>query len=295
MESVGYALGPSFQKVLETESLSGTRSCRSVVSLREPPSAFAQSSYQMHPTSVDGILQACGPALWNGNRTNINAVIIPANIDDIVICTQPKTTSTGMAVVSSNHTGIGDPNETKNYTVDVSVYDNDTGLLLFQVSRLRTSILNTSAVSHINPTYCSLNWKPDLTFMSPEALATLLGHRVAKAGSNWAAINEAIDLVAFKTPNMNVFEGVLLPDDPTSVWLDDISETPGVRTACESFHFAHVDAKVILTAQSKYERSKYADFSVKDLSSASFKESMVEVEFELVIIRMVRYLDISTC
>ena len=117
MEDVGYALGPAFQKLLEAESLSGTRNCRSIVSLREPPSAFAQSNYQMHPTSVDGILQTCGPALWNGNRTNMNAVIIPANIDDIVICPQPNSTTTGMAVVSSSYTGLGDPNETKNYTV----------------------------------------------------------------------------------------------------------------------------------------------------------------------------------
>lgn len=102
----------------------------------------------MHPISVDGILQACGPALWNGNRTNMNAVIIPANIDDIVICPRPNSTTTSTAVVSSSYTGLGDPNETKNFTVNVNVYDIDTGLLLFQLSKLRTSILNTRAVSH---------------------------------------------------------------------------------------------------------------------------------------------------
>ena len=78
----------------------------------------------------------------------MNAVIIPANIDDIVICPRPNSTTTGTAVASSSYTGLGDPNETKNFTVDVSVYDIDTGLLLFQLSKLRTSILNTRAVSH---------------------------------------------------------------------------------------------------------------------------------------------------
>lgn len=295
MEDVGYALGPAFQKLLEVDSLSGTRDCRSLVSLREPPSAFAQSNYQMHPTSVDGILQACGPALWNGNRTNINAVIIPANIDDMVICQQLSSTTTGMAVVSSSYTGLGDPNETKNYTVDVNVYDIDTGLLLFQLSKLRTSTLNTHAVSHVDPIYCSLNWKPDLTFLSPEALATSLDVRAIKAGSDWAAINEVIDLVAFKTPNLNVFEGVMIPDDPTSVWLEDVLETHSVRTAYESFHLAHVDAKVLLTAQNIYGTSKYADFSVKDISSTSLKESQTDIKFGLVIIRMVRYPDIEIC
>ena len=295
MEDVGYALGPAFQKLLEAESLSGTRTCRSIVSLREPPSAFAQSCYQMHPTSVDGILQACGPALWNGNRTNMNAVIIPASIDDIVISAQPDSTTTGMAVVSSSYTGLGDMNETKNYTVDVNVFDVDTGLLLFQLSKLRTSILNTRAVSHIDPIYCSLNWKPDIAFLSPEALAISLDLRPTKVGDDWAAINEVIDLIAFKTPNLNVFEGMTIPDDPTSIWLDGVLESSGVRTAYESFQFAHVDAKALLTAQNKYGMSKCADFSVKDISSTLFKEYLTEAKFELVIIRMVRNSDIEIC
>lgn len=100
----------------------------------------------------------------------MNAVTIPADIDDVVICPQPTSTTTGMAIVSSSYTGLGDPNEAKNYTVDVHVYDAETGLLLFQLAKLRTSILNTRAVSHIDPIYCSLNWKPDFTFMSSKAL-----------------------------------------------------------------------------------------------------------------------------
>ena len=112
MEDVEYALGPAFQKHLEAESLSGTRSSRSIVSLTEPKSTYTQSVYQMHPTCVDGILQACAPALWNGNRTNINAVLIPAIIDDVLICSQPKSTTTGIAVVSSSYTGLGDMRDT---------------------------------------------------------------------------------------------------------------------------------------------------------------------------------------
>ena len=289
MEDVGYALGPAFQKLLEVDSISGTRNCRSLVSLKEPPSAFAQSNYLMHPTSVDGILQACGPALWNGNRTNMNAVIIPAKIDDVVICPQPTSTTTGTAIVSSSYTGLGDPNEAKNYTVDVNVYDVDTGLLLFQLAKLRTSILDTRAVSHIDPIYCSLNWKPDITFMSPEALATSLDPCAASAGDDWAAINEVIDLITFKTPNLNILEGVMIPDDPTSVWLDGSLETTGIRTAYEAFNFAHVDAKALLTAQNKYGASKFADFSVKDISSTLLKESLTEIKYGLVIIRIVRY------
>ena len=295
MEDVGYALGSAFQKHMEAESLSGTRYSRSIVSLREPSSSFPQSKYQMHPTSVDSILQACAPAMWNGNRTNINAVIIPANIDEVVICAQPASTTTGMAVVTSAYSGLGDPNEIKNYTVDVNVFDIDTGILLFQVSKLRTSILNTSAVSHVDPIYCSLSWKPDITFLSPASLATWLDVRAADVDSDWAAVNEILDLVAFKTPNLNVFEGVLILDDSTSLWLDHSPDIHSVETAHESFHYAHGDAQALLTAQNKYGTSKQANFSVKDISSASFSGSLAEDRFGLVIIRMVRPPGIVIC
>ena len=287
MEDVGYALGPAFQKLLEVESVSGIRTGRSIVNLRAPACAFAQSNYQMHPTSVDGIFQACGPAFWNGNRTNMDAVIIPASIDDLVICPQPSSTTTGIAVISSAFTGTGDPNETRNYTVDAKVYDITSGRSLLQLSRLRTSVLNARAVSYIDPTYCSLNWKPDITFLAPEALAGLLRLCPKDGGSEWATINEVIDLVAFKTPNLNVYEGVLVPEYATSVWLGDVPAASSIRMAYESFHFAHIDPEALHNAQKRYPASKNVNYRVEDLSSTYSPKTLTEIKFNLVIIRTV--------
>ncbi|KAL9115464.1 MAG: hypothetical protein Q9227_000785 [Pyrenula ochraceoflavens] len=282
MEDVGYALGPAFQKHLEAESLSGSRNSRSIVSLREPRSAFMQSKYQMHPTSVDGILQACAPALWNGNRTNINAVIVPAIIDDIVVCTQPSSTSTGMAVISSSYTGLGNPSETKNYTADVDVYDNESGLLLFRLSKLHTSIIDTRAVSHNDPIFCSLSWKPDITFVSSEALANLVNVR----NSESTAINTIIELVAFKKPNPKVLEAVMLSEDSTSVWMNNTLESSGTRATHELVHFAHVDPKASLAAQDKYGNQANVKFSVNNISDTLPDKSLTETGFDLMIVRM---------
>ncbi|MCJ1306407.1 hypothetical protein MMC25_000049 [Agyrium rufum] len=286
MEEVGYALGPAFQKHLEAESLSGTRTSRSLVSLREPPSAFAQSKYQMHPTSVDGILQACSPALSNGNRTNLKAVIIPSIIDEIVISSQPATTTTGMAVVSSSYSGLRDPNDTKNYTADVCVYDIESGLLLFQVSKLRTSVLNTRAISHIDPTYCFLSWKPDITFLSEKALGSLGNIQKTEFNSDWVAINEVIDLIAFKTPNLRVFEGVTISDDSSSIWLDNVFESSGVRKAYESFQLSHANATTLFATQEKYGMHTSAAFISDDIDGVSLDESLTKMKFDLVIARL---------
>lgn len=289
MEDVGYALGPAFQKHLEAESLSGTRMSRSIVSLTEPQSTYAQSIYQMHPTCVDGILQACAPALWNGNRTNINAVLIPAIIDDVLICSQPKSTTTGLAVVSSSYTGIGDVMHTKNYTADVNVYDLDTGVLLFQLSKLRTNILDTHEMSHTDPTFCCLTWKPDITFISQNKISAMGDLSSGLEDSGWAAVNEAIDLIAYKTPNLKIFEGVMIPDDSTSVWLDMFLNGPGVRSACELFKFGSVDAKTLLSAQEKYETHGSADFSVFDITNTSLDKQLTGTKFDLVIARLVSF------
>jgi Polyketide synthase dehydratase len=289
MEEVGYALGPAFQKHLEAESLSGTRISRSIVSLTEPQSTYAQSIYQMHPTCVDGILQACAPALWNGNRTNINAVLIPAIIDDVLICSQPKSTTTGLAVVSSSYTGLGDVRDTKNYTADVNVYDLDTCLLLFQLSKLRTKILDTHEMSHMDPTFCCLTWKPDITLTSQTAISASVNLSSGLEDGGWAAVNEAIDLIAYKTPNLKVFEGVVIPDDSTSVWLDKPLKAPGVRSACELFKFGSVDAKTLLSAQEKYGTHSSAEFGVFDITNTSLGKHLAGTKFDLVIARVVSF------
>ena len=285
MEDVVYALGPAFQKHIEAESLSGKRTSRSTVSLIEPPSTYPQTKYQMHPTSVDAILQVCAPALWNGNRTNINAVIIPAIVDDVVICSQPESTKIGMAVVTSAYSGVGDPQATKNYTADVDVYDVDTGLLLFRLSKLRTSILNTRAVAYEEPTYCSLNWMPDISFLTQDALDNWCS--TGDSSTAYSPIENVLRLIAFKKPTPRIYECVTLSDDADSVWLDAIAKMPDVLMAPEKVHFAHVDPKALLDVQEQYQISNVVDFTLEDITKARPSKTIVEDKLDLAIVRTV--------
>lgn len=241
----------------------------------------------MHPTSVDAILQACAPGLWNGNRTNINAVIIPTIIDDVVICSQPSSTTTGMVVVSSHYSGVGDPDATKNYTADVDVYDTDTGLLLFQLSKLRTSILNTRAVSHTDPTYCSLSWKPDLNFFTQDAFSAWCKQHALDECNDHAVIKETLKLAAFKTPALKIFEAAMVPEDSRSVWMDTDLECLEVQSGAESFQFAQVDAKTLLAAQERYQMSPGANSILYDITKYPPDQSLVQAELDLVILRVV--------
>jgi acyl transferase domain-containing protein len=80
----GYGFGPSFQKLLSVESRSGQRHGRSLVSLSEPKSKWdPQSYYPIHPASLDGCFQTVTPSLWAGERSSLNAVLVPSIIDDL--------------------------------------------------------------------------------------------------------------------------------------------------------------------------------------------------------------------
>lgn len=62
-EDVGYSFGPIFQKQIEVGAVAAKPYSRALLFLSEPPSAYAQSPYPMHPVCIDGCLQASAASL----------------------------------------------------------------------------------------------------------------------------------------------------------------------------------------------------------------------------------------
>ena len=201
MHDAGYNFGPCFQKQLEVESISGMRQSRSLVSLTEPDSAYPQSIYPMHPACIDGCMQTSGPSLWKGNRSSVSAVLVPAIIDSLTIISKASRSKKGISLSSSKYVGRGRREETKNYMSDVSVYDTDTGSLLFQMSGLRYYKLDTREDLHATHSYSQVTWKPDITWLTQEKFSDLfsgenIGHQPI------GKVDQLIDLIAHKKPNL---------------------------------------------------------------------------------------------
>ena len=125
--------------------------------------------------------------------------------------------------------------------------------------------------------------------MSQNATSALRSLTSDLEDSGCAAVNEAIDLIAYKTPNLKVLESVMIPDDSTSVWLDVPLSGAGVRSACESFKYGSVDAKTLLSAQEKYGMQSAAEFSVFDITDTSLDKQLIGTIFDLVIVRLVSF------
>ena len=281
MYDAGYNFGPLFQKQLEVESTSGVRDSRSIVSLTVPESEYPQSEYPMHPACLDGCMQTCAPSLWNGNRTGVNAVLVPAIIDNLVI--NARTSQKGIAITNSRFAGPGRPEETKSYLSNGSVYDVDTGSLLFELSGLRYHKIDTREDLHALHKYSQLNWKPDVTYLTQESLSSKI-----LAEDCGDTINQLVDLIAYKKPNLKVIEVSMTTGDSNSIWLEGPSAEKSIRAVCNKISLATNDAGALVDAQEKYQSQDGVTFSMIDLAKTPHDfVATTDEDFDLLIVKIV--------
>ncbi|KAI3391508.1 hypothetical protein diail_7206 [Diaporthe ilicicola] len=259
MMDAGYNFGKSFQKLQLAETTSGSRSCRSQIDLLPPPSAHIQSEYPVHPAAFDGCMQSCAPGLWKGIRSSVNAVLVPAIIDDIVIRTAVQgSTSHGIAVSESLFAGPGRRDQNKNYASNTSVYSPDTGELLFQLKGLRYHMLDFQDSPYNAHMYSRLTWAPDAT-LSPEAFST-------NKLEDWDQLQDALDLLSHKMSNARVVEVSLVPGESSSLWLEGLSSGSKTRNAFDSHVFFASEATAVVSAQAKYEGVQRTSFQLLDIN-----------------------------
>lgn len=282
MNDAGYGFGPAFHKQLQVECVSTKRVSRSTVSLEEPESANPQSPYPLHPAVMDGCFQTAAPALWAGQRSDVNAVLIPAIIDEVLINPMPSTCVQGIAQATSDYVGVGRRDVTKNYKSDSSVYDPETGVLLFQLSGLRYHKLDTTAADDFKHTYTEAIWKPDVTTLhSLGQHPELLGIHETSA---LEYTNQLVDMVAHKKPNLSVLEAVQVTGSSSSVWFDRDSSEAYVRAAFSRYQFTTLDPTDLMTAEESYASRGNTDFRLLDLASAAAPTDE-EDKFDLVILK----------
>lgn len=150
------------------------RYCRVRLSLSDPTSAYAQSSYPIHPVCIDGCLQSAVPSLWEGYRSSINTALVPAIIDDLVVHSHKMQSKSAIAVTTSQYVGIGRVDEAKNFKSHISVFDTNSGSSIIQIKGLHYHELDIHRDRHISHSFTRLHWKPDLSLLTEKQLSSLL-------------------------------------------------------------------------------------------------------------------------
>ncbi|KAI4264333.1 MAG: hypothetical protein L6R42_000544 [Xanthoria sp. 1 TBL-2021] len=285
MNDAGYNFGPLFQKQLEVDSVSGERTSRSRVSFTQPPSEYPQSHYPIHPAVIDGCLQTAAPSLWKGNRSAVNAVLVPAIIDEVIITSRDHP-ETAISDTNSRYVGLGRREETKSYMSNASVYDARDGSLLFRLSGLRYHKLDTQEDPYAAHNYSRVTWKPDVTYLSQEALSIMTKNAASEENHVWKMTNKLIDLVAHKKPNIRVMEVNMMREDSSSAWLDGNVGDKSTRAACTHFHYTSVDANALLAAQEEHQGKGNPEFGLLDITKPTADLPQTEDGFDLLIIRL---------
>jgi Polyketide synthase dehydratase len=294
MGDVGYSFGPQFQKKMEVESVAGRRYSRVLLSFSDAESTFPQSDYPMHPVCIDGCLQSGVPSLWQGHRSSIDTVLVPAIIDDVVIrsrLTQPKT---GIAVTNSEYVGVGKLDEARSFKTHASVYDTKSGSLLYKMSGLHYNKLDMQKDRHGASAYTRLVWKPDISFLTQARLLSLAPKQrtniSAEAGAaSWVEVIQVIALIAHKKPNLTVMEvnGV---SSAQSTWLecDDVDSLS--RRACRRYLFTSNTSSNLLEAQERYQRHPHVEFSICDITKPAHEFTSHETSLDFVLVKLVSLL-----
>jgi len=278
MQDAGYNFGADFQKHLEVESTVGALASRSVVSLEPPPSTWTQSHYPIHPANMDGAFQSVAPSLWHGDRSSIDAVLVPAVVDSITIYPQREgvVVPQGISVATSEYLGVGRKESKKNYSSSCQVFSPTDGALLFELKGLRYHQLQTRGDVYTTHPYARLEWKPDVTLLAEGQLQ----HQLSSDDVNKA--QETIDLIAHKFPTLKVAEINLDDADESTLWFEEDSKA--IRAAYSGYHFFTNNPTVLLSLQDKHAaRGDSSTFTLADLTRAEFAST--EQDFDLVIVK----------
>ncbi|KAL5382066.1 hypothetical protein DPSP01_006743 [Paraphaeosphaeria sporulosa] len=254
MAEMGYNFGPSFQKHVSVESTMGQRQSRSLISLEAPPSQpDGQSWYPLHPGVLDGCFQATTPSLWKGQLPQAgDPALVPKAIESMIIesgsARKLRAASEGIAYASAHYLGAGDAGNARNYSTSVDLYDPKDGALLFQLKGLAWAEMETSDEEKVPHQFMHVNWDADIDMLiegEPTLSTTWLDSRT---------VQQVIDLVAHKSPELRVLEVNLSTLDGSNLWLEqgkDGTDNP-VRAGCSQYHFAVRDPKTLIQAQERF-------------------------------------------
>jgi hypothetical protein len=222
-------------------------------------------------------------ALFRGNRSDVDAVLIPAIIDSIIIIPSTTKRDLGRAVTTSKYAGVGRPEVSKNYTSDVSVYDPESRDLLFEVAGIHYHQLEVLGSSRGNETFCRTQWKPDIAYLSGGMLNDISVPN--QEDPHTSTINQLIDMVAHKTPSLRVLEVNMSAEDQTSIWLEGDFDKQS-RAAYKEYTFASSDPAVLMNAEEKWTTNGNTKFDLTDLTRP-LASSQDSTKFDLMLIKLV--------
>ncbi|KAI9658404.1 MAG: Type I Iterative PKS [Bathelium mastoideum] len=234
MRDVGYTFGPAFQSQRQIDSVAGQSNSKSLVDFAAPESQYPQSFYLIHPAPLDSCLQTAAPSLWAGHRTDVDRILVPVLVDNMVIKVPSDQAKEGLAVSSRHYKGVGRFADPTSYSSNIAVYNSTTGFELLRLSGLQYGRLPTSEKAEDSVGICKVLWKPDMSFVSyrnqdPYLSAARETHDGLSSKLKSSDCDILLDLAAHKHSDLRVLEVNLLQKGSESMWLSRGQDNTALR------------------------------------------------------------------
>ncbi|KAJ3569536.1 hypothetical protein NPX13_g6050 [Xylaria arbuscula] len=268
MREYGFNFGPSFQKIIAMESATSTRKGRSRVSLQPPVSKYTQSTYALHPVSMDSCFQSV-TSTWDGlggwGENSNTDTLIPQQIDSLTVPSPSENSVEGISVARSDFVGVGRRDVMTNYAFSCKVYHPTGGDLLLDMRGIRYAKLGTSDVVAAPHKYCQVVWDADVSLVEEVGLRKILRDAgLEGAEEDLLVAHRLINLATHKNPQLRVVEFNLAVDDDSSLWFDHQPSYSAIRSAFSQYTLALSNIDALVRAQQRYNTGSQTDYIVLD-------------------------------
>jgi acyl transferase domain-containing protein len=274
---IGMGFGPVFKRMLQVESTVGKRECRVLLTMDPPPSAYSpQSYYPIHPAALDGCFQTPIPANMQGDIVNVQNVMIPRIVDEVVINRVASQLNDAVAEANSVYSGRGRPDEDKNWIANSTVYDSQTGALMVRITGL--NYVRLDVLPDPDPhTFDKVTWEPDVSLLTQDQVFRL------DTGTSGNRLNKVIDLVANKKPALRVLELSFDEEDSSCLWHD--AGDAALRQGYARFDFGASHNDVVARISNRHQSKRDSAFSLVHPDEENLSTRFSQA-YDLVLIKM---------
>ncbi|KAK2024963.1 putative polyketide synthase [Colletotrichum zoysiae] len=290
MRDVGYNFGPAFKTCELVEAKADSRHSRAKIRISPPDNKYPQSRYAMHPAAIDGCLQIATVSLNRGHRSDIDTLMPPRLMDDLIIYPQPDGLSHSIVASEAMWSGVGRPDDNKRFVSDIRAHS-ETGDMLFHLRGFGYHAINAS-VSRAH-TFTQVVWDKDFEFLAPEQIKAVLRAALEENDGDSSAIQLAriLELVAHKRPSARFLEASLDSDTSAcaSMWLEKLRELAGPIARGCSYCLSTPTQDTSLKARELYAEDQAVDHVVQDKDTL-FSDIDLEDDkrFDVIILKVSR-------
>lgn len=288
MRSVGFNFGPSFQNLVDLESLAGQRTSRAKINVMGHHSQ-RESKYAIHPSVFDGFFQSGIASLYEGHRTLINSALVPRLIDEIVINPAAMRSDSAIATTSSVYV-TGRRDKFQNYKSNATILDEQSGLVLSEVRGLHYTELDIAKTEE-SQCFMTTRWNADISLLSDHCdfqvlesedddVATLSGGlRIPRMAAS------LVSLLKHKVALPSFLDLDMTSDGQEPVEGDGEALRSQLSTL-RRYTFASICPEHLIDAQKRLQGLGNAQFHIYDPTSAGPQSLVDSNGFDLVLIRM---------